>query len=124
MEGDGEMKRVILALTAFLMLNYVAIDLAHVLGVISRFPLFLFFENVFWFIAYAISLYCVLKKGRVGYLVLSAVAWFNAGRVSRSVVTPYGEVPKLWAPHLFLELLILAVAILSSVQLKSALNKT
>lgn len=36
------MKKALIGLVAFLMLNYVAIDLAHLVGVIKQFPLFLF----------------------------------------------------------------------------------
>lgn len=64
------------------------------------------------------------KNETKGYLILSSVAWFNAGRVSRSVITPYGELPRLWVPHLFLELIILIVALLSTLQLKEKLTKT
>ena len=115
------MKKLILALVGFLMLNYVAIDLAHLLGFIRNFPLFLFFENIFWFSLYAISSYCLLRNEAKGYLLLSSVAWCNAGRISRSVITPYGELPKLWMPHLFLEALILIVAVLATLSLKDKL---
>ncbi|MFP3908284.1 MAG: hypothetical protein ACLFVX_00345 [Archaeoglobaceae archaeon] len=73
-------------------------------------PLFLVGENLVYAALYALGLLNMSKRPVViSLIVLSA---FNAGRVSRSVIEPTGELAPIAIGHLPLLVLILAVMFL------------
>ena len=77
----------------------------------SQLPYFLVFENIIYSILYVIAFYYVyFNSCPVPALVLST---FNLGRLSRSIISATGTIPKLAIFHLPLFLVILVVMILS-----------
>ncbi len=73
-------------------------------------PLFLVGENLIFAALYSLGLLNLNKKPVIiSLIVLSA---FNAGRVSRSVIEPSGELAPIAMGHLPLLILILAVMLL------------
>lgn len=99
---------ILTVLVAFLILGYIGINF------IARLPGFLIAENISLAIAYAVTLLLHLK-GR-GYIYTASLAWFNAGRVSRSIVEATGELAPLAYQHIPLLALILLIAILASLK--------
>ena len=96
---------------SILLLSFVGIDLAHVFGFIRTFPLFLFAENLLY-AAISAALLWKLMKGDKPWPYVASFGWYLTGRVSRSVITPYGTLPKLAAQHVPLLALSLALALL------------
>ncbi len=93
-----------LLVVAYIGINFVA-DL----------PAFLIIENLFYAATYATGL---LFAGRPHVLdAVALIAAFNAGRVSRSVITPEGKLfndqPPVVASHAALAALVFLVAVLS-----------
>lgn len=95
------------ALVALLALSYLGINLAAPL------PRFLVAENIVLAAAYTAALIGLLKGMRKSSAYLVLLAGFNAGRVSRSIVSPTGELGGLAAEHVPLLALILLVALLA-----------
>ncbi|MEB3852166.1 MAG: hypothetical protein LRS49_06280 [Desulfurococcales archaeon] len=94
-------------LLALLVVGYVGINFA------ADLPAFLVAENVFYAAVYLAG---ILFYGNPRVLeAVSIIAAFNAGRVSRSVVTPEGRLfndkPQVVASHAALTLLVLAAAV-------------
>ena len=105
------MRKVALALLGILFLSFVGIDLAHLTGAIKQFPAFLFVENIVYALASLALMIGIVTNKDVWPLVTFFGAYL-VGRVSRSVVTPYGTVPKLAPQHVPLLLLSLALALI------------
>ena len=72
-------------------------------------PVFLIFENLMLALLYVGSTIYLYRAGcPVPLLVLST---FNLGRLSRSLISPTGDIPPLAASHLPLFILILALVV-------------
>ncbi len=99
--------KVLLALTAVLIAGYIGINFA------ADLPRFLIGENLVLAAAYAVSAYALASGKPWAHPLLLFVSAFNAGRVSRSVVTPRGELGELAVEHIPLLAVILAVSLLS-----------
>ena len=99
------------AILLILLLSFIGIDLAHLLGLIKTFPLFLFIENLVY-AAISAALLWELARGKKPWPYVASFGWYLTGRVSRSVITPYGTLPKLAAQHVPLLALSLALALL------------
>ncbi len=82
----------------------------------ANLPVFLIAENLLYAFLYAVSLYLIHLNKRYSYTLASIVAAFNAGRVSRSVITPTGELAPLALSHLPLLLVIALVMVLSALR--------
>jgi hypothetical protein len=95
-----------------LFFSFVGIDVAHLVGVIKQFPAFLFFENVAYALA-SLVLLIAFAKGKEPWCWSTLFGSYLAGRVSRSVVTPYGTFPKLAPQHVPLLALSAALALAS-----------
>ncbi len=104
------MRKVAAAILLVLFASFVGIDLAHVIGIIKRFPAFLFYENIVYAVASVILLIALLLRKNV-YPLVTFFGAYLFGRVSRSVITPYGTVPKLAPQHVPLLLLSLALVL-------------
>ncbi len=98
-----------LALTVILVAGYIGAD------VVLPLPRFLFYENIVYAAVYAV-LGFLLIRGRRVEPIYALVAGFNAGRVSRTVVTPEGAPGHLALQHVPLLLLVLLVAVLAVVE--------
>jgi hypothetical protein len=94
-------------LTGVLVAGYIGINFT------ADLPRFLVVENIALAVTYTILLVAHLKGAKAAYPVFTLVAGFNAGRVSRSIVTPRGELGELAVQHIPLLALILAVALLA-----------
>lgn len=70
-------------------------------------PIFLMGENLTYAVLYAIGLVYLSKRYAVIFLI--ALTAFNAGRLSRTIIEPTGEIGSLALQHLPLLLLILVV---------------
>ncbi len=106
------MQWLLVAINVILILGFIGIDLAHLAGAIKEFPTILFWENVVYASAYIIFTYLILSGVSV-YPWLTLFSAFVAGRVSRSVLTPYGF-GELALQHVPLTLLLLIDAILAA----------
>ena len=94
-------------LLAILIVGYIVINFT------ADLPRFLVGENLLLAGAYILLAVLVYTRGGAWYYALSAIASFNAGRVSRSIVTPEGELAELAKEHVPLLLLILIVSVLA-----------
>ncbi len=94
-------------LLAILIVGYIVINFT------ADLPRFLVGENLLLAGAYILLAVLVYTRGGAWYYALSAIASFNAGRVSRSIVTPEGELAELAKEHVPLLSLILLVAVLA-----------
>ena len=94
------------ALSFILAAGYIGINF------VAQLPLFLIGENILYAVSYSVLAYMLLRGRRVEplYLLLTG---FNAGRVSRSVITPYGRPGPLAMQHIPLLVLILVAAVLA-----------
>jgi hypothetical protein len=99
--------KVEIALMALLILGYIFINFG------ADLPRFLIGENLTLATAYAILIYLILAGNRAGQPLTLFVSAFNAGRVSRSIVSPRGELGELALQHVPLLSLILLVSIIS-----------
>ncbi len=106
--------RALTLLLAALMAGYAGINLAF------KLPAFLVAENLALATGYALGLILHLK-GR-GHLYIASLAWFNAGRVSRSIVSPTGELGSLALQHLPLLALLVVVGVLSAMKASCKLS--
>ena len=96
---------------ALLALSFFGIDLMHVIGVIREFPLFLFMENLVYLAASLLLMYG-LKEGKDVWPWVTFFGAYLTGRVSRSVITPFGTFPKLALQHVPLLLMSLVLTLL------------
>jgi len=94
-------------LLGLLITGYVGINFA------AELPAFLVAENIVLALTYAVLLAAHLKGFRAAYPILTLVAGFNAGRVSRSIITPRGELGELAVEHVPLLALVLTAAVLA-----------
>jgi len=98
------MRKVITVLIGLLLLMYVSITL------FVPVPLFVKVQNVIYTILYPPLTYLYLKRG--WKVPLLSLVFFNAGRVSRSVIDAHGHLhPRAWE-HLPLLILILLIGFL------------
>ena len=97
-----------LALTLLLVAGHVGIIFA------TELPGFLVAENLVLAAVYLAGV-AGLLRGQAGLvLVAGVVALYSAGRVSRSIVSPAGQLGELWLQHIPLLLLDLAVGLLGA----------
>ncbi len=106
MKGVRALRAALLALTALLVAGYVAVD------ALLPLPRFLFYENIVYAVVYALLGYGLVRGRRVATLY-AAIAGFNAGRVSRSVVNPRGGLEPLAHQHIPLLSLLAAATVLA-----------
>ncbi|ABU81463.1 hypothetical protein [Ignicoccus hospitalis] len=99
------------AVLILLFLSFIGIDVAHVIGVIKTFPFFLFVENLVY-AGISLALLWGLLKDKDVWCLTASFGSYLTGRVSRSVITPYGTLPKLALQHVPLLALSLALALL------------
>ena len=104
-------------LIALLALSYLGINL------VAPLPRFLVAENIVLAVAYAAALAGLLRGVESTYAYLVLLAGFNAGRVSRSIVSPTGELGRLAVEHVPLLALILLVALLALHETLKALKR-
>ena len=102
----ARLRLALLALTVLLAAGYIGVD------VVLSLPRFLFYENIVYAVVYAVLGFLLVRGWRVAP-VYAAVAGFNAGRVSRTIVTPEGGLGALALQHVPLLALLLAAVILS-----------
>lgn len=95
-------------LIILLVVGYIGINF------IAELERFLIAENIALAILYAISLWLHLEGQ--GYIYTASLAWFNAGRVSRSIIEPTGEFGELAKEHVPLLALIVLVALMASLK--------
>ena len=100
------LRTTLLALTILLVAGYIGVDLMLPL------PAFLYYENIAYAVCYAVLGYAFARGRRVEPLYV-LLAGFNAGRVSRTVVTPEGSLGPLALQHVPLLAIVLAVAVLA-----------
>ena len=81
----------------------------------QRLPPFLVLENIVYSLLYLTCLTILVKKGRVGGVITLAIVSFNAGRVSRSIITPTGELARLALAHVPLLTLLLVLVLLVTI---------
>ena len=105
----GPLDYVLAVLLALLVAGYVGINFAVDL------PGFLVAENIALAVGYALALYLHVARSR-GYVYAASLAWFNAGRVSRSVVTPEGQLAELALQHLPLLALVAATGLAAALK--------
>ncbi|AEM39124.1 hypothetical protein Pyrfu_1265 [Pyrolobus fumarii 1A] len=103
----GRAKRVLLGLLVLLVAGYLGMDL------VVSLPPFIFYENIVLAVTYAVFA-AMIVRGRNVYPWLALVAGFNAGRVSRSVVTSLGEPGRLALQHTPLLIMLLLVGTLAA----------
>ena len=60
-------------------------------------PLFIKYENILYALLYILFTYIALRRSKVPLLTL---IFFNIGRISRSIITSYGEVARMAMEHL------------------------
>jgi len=99
--------RIEVALIALLIAAYIGINLGPDL------PRFLIAENLTLAAAYTAVLYLILAGSQWGQPLTILLSAFNAGRVSRSIIGPRGEIGELALQHIPLLALILAVSIIA-----------
>ena len=104
------MEPALIALEGFLVLLVIGYI---VINFVADLPRFLVGENLLLAVVYLILAVLVYTRGGAWYYALSVVASFNAGRVSRSIVTPEGELADLAKEHVPLLALILLIAVLA-----------
>ncbi len=90
---------------AILVISYIAINFA------ADLPRFLIGENLLLALLYTILTLEAHNCNPASQPLLVFLAAFNAGRVSRSIISPRGEPGELAIQHIPLLLMILAVAI-------------
>lgn len=89
---------------------------------ISPIVTFLVAENLFWMVLYIVSAYLTFSRSKYRVLTV-AVAGVNAGRVSRSIVDPYGLLGTTMLPvhaSLFALLVLTAVTVALSYVLQDS----
>jgi len=94
-------------LIALLIIGYISINF------IADLPKFLIGENLTYTVLYSIALIALYKQYDWAQIYTILVAGFNAGRVSRSIISPRGEVEELAKEHIPLFLLVLLIALIS-----------
>ncbi|MCE4609195.1 MAG: hypothetical protein F7C36_02290 [Desulfurococcales archaeon] len=99
--------RVEMLLIALLIVGYLGINFT------ADLPRFLIGENIFYVVLYTIALIAIYKQFDWAQAYTILVTGFNAGRVSRSIISPRGEVGELAVQHIPLLSLIIIVALLA-----------
>jgi len=99
--------RIEIAAIALLVLGYIAINIA------ADLPKFLIAENLVLATLYTLAAALIATSHRAGQPLTLFISAFNAGRVSRSIVTPRGEIEELALQHVPLLALILVVSIIA-----------
>ncbi|MEB3789002.1 MAG: hypothetical protein GSR72_03820 [Desulfurococcales archaeon] len=92
---------------ALLIVGYLGINFT------ADLPRFLIGENIFYVVLYTISFVAIYKQFDWAQAYTILVAGFNAGRVSRSIISPRGEVGELAVQRIPLLSLIIIVALLA-----------
>ena len=101
--------KILLGLSALAILAYIGVNF------VAPLPKFLVAENVFMAVLIGAAAYMAAYKRDPAYLpVLSLIAAFGAGRMSRSVIQPDGSLAPLARDHAGMLLLLLAIAVLSA----------
>ena len=95
------------ALLALLVVSYVGINFG------AELPRFLIGENIFWATLYLLGLLLLYSRRKTAYPYIVFVAAFNAGRVSRSIISPHGEIGELAVQHIPLAALLLITGLIA-----------
>ncbi len=95
------------ALLALLVVSYVGINFG------AELPRFLIGENIFWTALYMLGLLLLYSRRKTAYPFIVFVAAFNAGRVSRSIFSPHGEIGELALQHIPLATLLLVTGFIA-----------
>jgi hypothetical protein len=110
LERLGLLNWLCVGLSSLLVAGYLGVD-AYFLATSPQVT-FLVGENVFWLVLYAISAYLCFRRSRYRALVL-LIAGANAGRISRTIVDPYGQIgTAMISTHLSLLFLIIVLGLL------------
>lgn len=109
MERARALRLLSVSLCLALAVGYLGVD-AYMLSLDPRIT-FLVAENLLWLTLYLALAYASLKGSRYRAL-LPFVAGVNAGRVSRSIVDPYGALGGLLAVHASLFFLLVLTALI------------
>jgi len=103
--------KVLVGVLVLLTVGYVAINF------FADLPRFLVAENLLLAVVYGVLAYGVATGKPWAYPFTVFVASFNAGRVSRSIVGPRGEIGELAIAHLPLFAIIMLAALLALARL-------
>ncbi len=106
--GRGGLVKAVEALLVLLVVSHIGINF------VAPLPPFLVAENIVYAVLYAIAVYGVARGSRGALLLASLVSAFEAGRVSRSIVSPWGKVGSLALQHVPLLSLLLLTTILAT----------
>ncbi len=99
--------RVEMLLIALLIVGYLGINFT------ADLPRFLIGENIFYVVLYTIALIAIYRQLDWAQAYTILIAGFNAGRVSRSIISPRGEIGELAVQHIPLLSLIIIIAVLA-----------
>ncbi len=80
---------------------------------ITSLPLFLVCENLIIASLLTIGLILYFKKFRISSYILLITSLIYSGRISRSVISPEGNLQPLWEPHLIVVILLMILGFLS-----------
>lgn len=93
---EDTLERILNILLVLLVLGYIGINF------IAPLPPFLIGENITYAVLYGLILYLSYKNGykNTHLLALTTILGFNIGRVSRSIISPRGEIEYLALEHI------------------------
>lgn len=104
----------------------VALAIVAYVGVnfIAPLPRFLIAENLVYAMLYLVGLAALKSRPVESRLLLAGLAGFNAGRVSRSIIGPEGELMPLARDHIPLLLVLLGILVISLFDLREAARRS
>ena len=106
--NNGFITKALQIILLLLAIGYLAINF------ITPLPMFLMGENILYAILYTLAFYQIaIKENKRWLIYLTSISAFNMGRVSRTLIEPTGEIPKLSLAHVPLFSVILIVFVLS-----------
>ncbi len=104
----GLIGRVLKVLTLLAIVSYVGVNF------VAPLPRFLVGENLVYALLYGIALVGLVRGWSGSPILLVGLSGFNAGRVSRSIITPTGELSSMALDHIPLLILLILILLLSS----------
>ncbi|GAY25849.1 hypothetical protein ATG_10520 [Desulfurococcaceae archaeon AG1] len=108
MDGSSRaLLQILRALAVLLAVGFIAINIAVPL------PSFLVAENIVVAITMILGVLLTTRWLVTGASILALVSLFYSGRISRSVITPYGTLSPMWEAHIPVLLLLAILGILS-----------
>ena len=105
---NEKLEKTLSVLLALLILGYIGINF------IAPLPAFLIGENITYAVLYGLILYLSYKRGyqNTHLLALTTILGINIGRVSRSIISPKGEIEYLALEHVpLISFLVLVLAV-------------